>query len=102
MQSQSINYGDKSKIHNDYKALENHIKSLEDCRAKITKTYRRMEKSILELNEKGFQDGNFENLYQVFMNNVENIKKIESSVQKFEHHTNDLSQLIKAYYNVEL
>lgn len=102
MQSQSIDYGYKSKIHNDYKTLEKHIKSLADCRVKITETSQKMEKSILELNEKGFQDGNFENLYKVYMNNVENIKKIQNTIQKFEHHTTDLSNFIKNYYKVEI
>lgn len=102
MKSQYITYGYKSKVYNDYKILENHIKKLADCRAKISTTYKKMEKSILELNEKGFQDGNFENLYKVFMGNVKNIQKIENKIQQFENHTTELSNLIKAYYNIEI
>lgn len=102
MKSQYINYGDKSKIHNDYKILENHIKKLADCRAKISTTHKKMKKSILELNEKGFQDGNFENLYKVFMDNVDNVQKIENKIQQFENHAADLNNLIKVYYNVEI
>ncbi|MBK8330141.1 MAG: hypothetical protein IPL09_11905 [Bacteroidetes bacterium] len=59
-------------------------------------------KSITELNDKGFQDGNFENLHNVFMGNVNNIKQFEKVVLKFENHCRDLSKLIKTYYSVEI
>ncbi len=102
MQSNSINVGKSSQIYNDYKALDSHINTLERYRNEISKTFKAMEKSITELNEKGFQDGNFENLHQVFMSNVNNVKQFEKVVLKFENHCRDLSKLIKTYYSVEI
>ena len=102
MQSNSINIGKSSQICNDYKVLDSHIKTLEGYRKEILKTFNAMEKSITELNEKGFQDGNFENLHQVFMNNVNNVKQFEKVVVKFENHCRDLSKLIKTYYSVDI
>lgn len=102
MQSNTINISKSSKIHNDYQVLDNHIKLLERYRSEISKTFIAMEKSITELNDKGFQDGNFENLHKVFMGNVNNVKQFEKVVLKFENHCKDLSKLIKTYYSVEI
>lgn len=102
MKSNTINISKSSEIQNDYQVLENHIKLLEKYRNEITKTFIAMEKSITELNDKGFQDGNFENLHNVFMGNVNNIKQFEKVVLKFENHCRDLSKLIKTYYSVEI
>lgn len=100
MQSNTINISKSSKIHNDYQVLDNHIRLLEKYRSEISKTFIAMEKSITELNDKGFQDGNFENLHNVFMGNVNNVKQFEKVVLKFENHCRDLSKLIKTYNSV--
>jgi hypothetical protein len=102
MKSSAINANSSSQIHNDYQILDNHIRLLEKYRSEISKTFNAMEKSITELNDKGFQDGNFENLHKVFMSNVNNVKQFEKVVLKFENHCSDLSKLIKTYYSVEI
>ncbi len=102
MQSINITANMSSKISNDYQVLDNHTKLLEKYRSEISKTFNAMEKSITELNDKGFQDGNFENLHSVFMGNVNNVKQFEKVVLKFENHCSDLSKLIKTYYSVEI
>jgi len=102
MQSSSIDINNSSKIYNDYQVLDKHIIQLEQYRSEISKTFIAMEKSITELNDKGFQDGNFENLHSVFMGNVNNVKQFEKVVLKLENHCKDLSKLIKTYYSVEI
>ena len=102
MKSNTINISKSSEIQNDYQVLDNHIKLLEKYRNEITKTFIAMEKSITELNDKGFQDGNFENLHKIFMGNVNNVKQFEKVVLKFANHCSDLSKLIKTYYSVEI
>lgn len=102
MKPASINTSFKSKIQNDFQVLDKHIKQLREHRENMIRTHKSMEKRIIELNEKGFQDGNFENLYTVFMANVENIKKIEQKILAFEQHCEDLSKIIKQYYSVEI
>lgn len=102
MHSNTIYPSKSSKIQNDYQILDNHIKLLEKYRSEISKTFIAMEKNITELNDKGFQDGNFENLHNVFMGNVKNVKHFEKVVLKFENHCRDLSKIIKSYYNIEI
>ncbi len=89
-------------IQNDYKVLDRHFQYLEQCRMRLSKTRQQMLESITNLNEKGFQDGNFENLYEVFTSNLENIKRIEFKIQKFQEHIEGLSNLIKKYYSIPL
>lgn len=102
MKLASINTSYKSKIQNDFQVLDKHIKQLSEHRENMIKTHNIMENRILELNEKGFQDGNFDNLYTVFMANVDNIKKIEEKILAFEQHCEGLSAIIKQYYALEI
>ncbi len=102
MQPTHITPNQSSKLYNDYIVLDNHIVHLETSRIDIRKTYNEMESRIISLNDKGFQDGNFENLYHVFTENISNIKRIEQVIQNFENHCKSLSKIIKEYYNVEL
>lgn len=102
MKSASINTSYKSKIQNDYQILDKHVSQLQSIRDEMVRTHKAMEKRILELNEKGFQDGNFENLHTVFVANVENIRKIEEKILCFEQHCEGLSAIIKQYYSVEI
>lgn len=90
------------KIHNDHLVLEKHITTLRDLHEQMLKTSLAMEKKIADLNDKGFQDGNFENLYSVFIGNVENIKLVQKKLLAFEQHACGLSQIIKDYCDVEV
>jgi hypothetical protein len=89
-------------IQNDYISLDKHFQQLEQCRTELKRTRLQMHESIINLNEKGFQDGNFENLYDVFTHNLENIQRVEIKIQKFQEHIAGLSNLIKKYYNIQL
>lgn len=89
-------------ICNDFMVLNKHISSIESYRQEMIKTHKIMEQRIHELNINGFQDGNFEQLYQTFMENVDTIKRIEHKMIEAQQYCQQLSQIIKCYYDVEI
>lgn len=102
MKSSSINSGYQSKIENDYKALELFSSQLCETKKDMNVQLILMQSRIEELNQKGFQDGNFEILHKCFMQNIDNIKQVSEDIEQFSEHINELSKLIKGYYNIEI
>ena len=101
--SSKIQYKSTSKkICNDFKGLDAFQGRLINYAAELKKNTETMKNSIIQLNQRGFTDQKFSNLYQVFTENVENITKIEHAMNKYAAHIQGLSEIIKKYYKVEI
>lgn len=98
----TIYYNNSTIIHNDYKALDKFNLKLSEIRNLLIQTTKCMNSSITELNDKGFADGQFEQLFKVFSESLQNINNLENKFIQFESHINGLSNKIKNYYNVEI
>ena len=102
MKSDTIHYNSSYKIENDFVVLDKFKSELETTRIEIGETAKSMHERIIALNENGFSDSNFANLYEVFTQNVGNISLVGTALQNFEIHIQGLSDLIKNYYKIEI
>jgi hypothetical protein len=75
---------------------------LKDHSDQLSKTSENLIQRLNELNQKGFQDANFESLSVAVQQNADNIKKLEQLFRNFSGQVDQLSHIIKAYYKVEL
>jgi hypothetical protein len=89
-------------IHNDYVYLDKFSSLLKDKSAELAKTSENLIQRLNELNQKGFQDGNFESLSNAVIHNSGNIKKLESLFLKHSEYIDALSKIIKEYYKIEI
>ena len=89
-------------IHNDYVYLDKFSGQLKDHSDQLSKTSENLIQRLNELNQKGFQDGNFESLSVAVQHNADNIKKLEQLFRNFSGQVDQLSHIIKEYYKVEL
>lgn len=63
--------------------------------SELKKTSADLFKRTEELNNNGFQDGNFEELYNVISNNKENINKLNKVMESFSTYLNEIEKNIR-------
>ncbi len=90
------------KIHNDYACLDRFSERLKDMGSELANTAKNMAAKLQQLNEKGFQDANFESLSVVFQRDVDYLSKIRKIAEEKAVYIDQLSHIIKEYYKVEL
>ena len=89
-------------IHNDYTCLDQFSSKLKGYSEELSKNGESMFQRLKELNEKGFQDANFESLHNAFLRDIDYVHKLKEVFEKKSAYIDQLSKIIKEYYSVEL
>jgi len=90
------------KIHNDYEYLDRFSSKLKGYSEELSKNGESMMQRLKQLNEKGFQDANFESLSNAFLRDIDYVNKLKEVFEEKSAFIDQLSKIIKEYYRIEV
>lgn len=87
-------------IKNDYKALDQALRAIEDQIEKLQKSSQQVQTNLDQLSSKGWQDNNYKNLKESMNSHGNSLKQVLNGMEQLKIELSERSKLIKSYYSI--
>ena len=87
-------------IKNDYKALDQALRAIEEQILKLQKSSQLVQKNLDQLHSKGWQDNNYKNLKEAMLSHSDSLKQALFGMEQLKVELSERSKLIKSYYSI--